>query len=285
MLDFVPRARGFNQRQPIAAGLVAGLCLNFDDVTGVQLVAQRNHASVNFGADAGVAHFGMNGVGEIDGRGIARQNHDFSLGSEGVDLFGIEVDFQRGKKFVGIADVALPLDHLPQPGEALFVLGGDGAVFVFPVSRDSLLRHLVHFFGANLDFKRRAVFCDHRSVQRLVEIRAGHGDEILDAPRHRPPQVVNDAEHRVAIRERARDHAHGEQIVNLIHGDVLALQLLVDAVEALDATLDARLNAGLFQLVADNLLHLRQENFALFAAGVDRFFDLLVAQGIEEAKT
>ena len=45
----------------------------------VQFVAQRNHASVDFRAHATVADFGVNGVGEVDGRGLARQDQDFAL--------------------------------------------------------------------------------------------------------------------------------------------------------------------------------------------------------------
>ena len=263
---------------------MAGLREDFDDVAGMKLVAQRNHASVDFRADASVSDFGVNRVSEVDGRSIARQHHDFSLGREGVNLFGIKIDFQGGEKFVGIADIALPFDDLPQPCEALLVLRRDRAVFVFPVGGDAFLRHLVHFFGANLDFERRAVFGDHRGVQRLVEIRPRHRNEILDSSRNRPPKIVDDAEDRVAILQRTRDDAHGAQIVDLVDGDALTLQFLVDAVEALDAAFDAGLDAGFFQLVADDLLHLREKDFALLAARVDRFFDLLVTDGIEEAE-
>ena len=284
VLDLVARARRLDQAEPVAAGLVAGLREDLDDVAGMQLVAQRHHASVDLGADAGVADFGVNRVSEVDGRGVARQHHDLALGREGVNLFGIEIDLQGGEEFVGIADIALPLDHLPQPCEALLVLRRDRAVFVFPVGGDAFFRHLVHFFGANLDFERRAVFGDHRGVQRLVEVRPRHGDEILDAPGHRPPQIVDDAENGVAILQRTGDDAHGAQVVDLVDGDALALQFLVDAVEALDAAFDARLDAGLFQLVADDLLHLGEKDLALLAARVDRFFDLLVADGIEEAE-
>ncbi len=231
-----------------------------------------------------MADLGVNAVGEIDRRGVARQHHNFAFRREGVDLFGIKIDLQRGKKFVGIADVALPLDHLPQPSQPLLVLRRDGAVFIFPVGGDAFFRHLVHFFGADLDFKRRAVFRDHRSVQRLVKVGPRHGDEILDAPRHRPPQVVNDAEHGVTILQRSRNHAHGAKVVDLVDGNALALQFLVNAVEALDAAFDPRLNAGLFQLVGDRLLHLREEGFALLAPRIDGFFYLLVAQRIEKAE-
>src|SRR5579859_591102 len=164
VLDLIARPRGLYQAKPVAAGLVAGLGEDFDDISRVQLVAQGDHASVDLGPDAGVSNLGMNAVGEVDGRSIARKDDNFSFGREGVDLFGIEIDLQRGEKFVGIADIALPLDHLAEPGEALLVLRGHGAVFVFPVGGDALFRHLVHLFGADLDFEGRAVLGDHGGV-------------------------------------------------------------------------------------------------------------------------
>src|SRR5579862_3832102 len=250
----------------------------------MKLVAQRNHASVHLGADASVADFGVDGVGEIDGRGIARQNDDFTLRRKGIDLFGIEIDLECGEELVGIADVALPFDHLPQPGQALFILRGDGTVFVFPVGGDALFRHLVHFFGANLDLERRAVFGDHRGMQRLVEVGPRHGNKILDAPGHRPPEVVNDAEDRIAVLQRARNDAHRAQIVDLIDRDALLLQLFVDAEEALNAAFHPRLDASLFQLVGDDLLHLAEKGLALLAAGVNGLLDLFIAERIEEAE-
>ena len=45
-----------------------------------------------------VPDFGVDGVGEIDRRGIARQNHDPALGREGINLFGIKIDLQRRQK-------------------------------------------------------------------------------------------------------------------------------------------------------------------------------------------
>ena len=85
----------------------------------------------------------------------------------------------------------------------------------------------------------------------------------LMRPGHRPPEVVNDAEYGVAVLERTGDDAHGAEVVDLVHGDALALQFFVDAEEALDATFDARKNAGLFELVGDDPLHFGEKGFAL----------------------
>src|SRR5690348_11861374 len=44
--------------------------------------AQRREAAVDLGADAGVADHGMDGIGEVDRRGAARQRDQVALGRE-----------------------------------------------------------------------------------------------------------------------------------------------------------------------------------------------------------
>ena len=53
-----------------------------------------------FGANAAVPDFGVDGIGEVDRRGIAGQNHDLTLGGEGVNLLRVEIDLEGGKKFM-----------------------------------------------------------------------------------------------------------------------------------------------------------------------------------------
>src|ERR1019366_1011366 len=247
VLDFVAGAGGLDDGEPVAAGLVSGLGDDFDDVAGMELVAQGDHASVDLGAGATVTDFGVDGVGEVDGRGLARQDQDLALGREGVNLFGVEIDFQGGEELVGIGDVALPLDNLAEPSEALLVLGRDGAVFVLPVGCDALLTHLVHFFGAYLDFEGLAGLGDDGGVQRLVVVGPRHGDEVLDAAGHGAPGVVDDAENGVAILHGVGDDAHGVEVVDLVDRDMLALQFPVNAVEAFDAAFDAAGDAGFLE--------------------------------------
>jgi hypothetical protein len=149
------------------------------------------------------------------------------------------------------------------------------------VRGDAFFAHLVHFFGADLDFKSLARLGDDGGVQRLVEIGPRHGDEVLDTAGHGAPEVVDDAENGVAILHGISDDAHGIEVVDLLDADALALQFLVDAVEALDAAFDAAGDAGFFQAVAEHALDARHEGFALFAAGLDGDADLLVSDGID----
>ena len=72
------------------------------------------------------------------------------------------------------------------------------AGLVLPVRRNALLGDAVHLFGADLHLELMAALAHHRGVQRLIAVGAGHGDEVLDAPRHRPPQRVDQPEDRVA---------------------------------------------------------------------------------------
>ena len=121
-------------------------------------------------------------------------------------------------------------------------------------------------------------------MQRLIAVGARNGDEVLDAPRHRPPQRVDEPEDRVAGRHVLRDDANGQQIVDLVEGDLGAFNLLGDGVEALDAPLHARLDVVLAQLLDKRVFHAAQELFALDAPRFDGRGNLLVAHRIGVAE-
>src|SRR5207253_6385584 len=95
---------------------------DLDDIATVQLETQRNHAPVYFGSNARVPDLGVDRIGKIDGRRITRQHHDLAFRREGVNLFWIQIYFQRGEKLIGIGNIALPFHHLPQPSQPLLIL-------------------------------------------------------------------------------------------------------------------------------------------------------------------
>ena len=143
------------------------------------------------------------------------------------------------------------------------------AGLVLPVGGDALFGDAVHLFGANLHLELMAAGAHDRGVQRLVAVGAGAGDEVFDATGHRTPEGVNEAEDGVAGGYVLGDDADGEQIVDLVEGDLGALDFLVDGVEALDAPLDAGLDAVLAQLLDQRIFNAAQELLALNAAGFD----------------
>ncbi len=158
VLDLVARARGLDERQPVFARLVAGLGHDLDDVAVAQRGTQRHDAAVHLGAHAGVADVGVDGVGEIDGRGVARQHDHFAARREGVDLFRVQVHFQGGHELAGILHVALPFHQVAQPGDALVVGGRTlAALLVLPVRRDAFFGDAVHLLGADLHLERLPV--------------------------------------------------------------------------------------------------------------------------------
>ena len=150
--------------------------------------------------------------------------------------------------------------------------------------RDAFFAHLVHLFGADLDLEGVARFGDHRGMQRLIKIRPRHRDEVLDPARDRTPQVVNNAEHGVAVLHRIGDHPHGEEVVDLVDADALAQQLFVDAEEALDAALNSSRNAGFLQAVAQHAFDPRHEGFALLSARFHGRLHLFIADRVHVAE-
>ena len=76
----------------------------------------------------------------------------------------------------------------------------------------------------------------------------------------------------------------GQQIVDLVEGDLGALDLLEDGVEALDAPLHARLDVVFAQLLDQRVFHAAQKLLALDAPGLDGRRHLLVAHRIGVAE-
>ena len=164
---------------------------------------------------------------------------------------------------------------LVDPGAALLVL---------PVGGDSLLGDAVHVVGADLHLEGVAVLREDRGVQRLVAVRAGHGDEVLDPPRDRAPGVVQDAERRVAVGHAVDQDPEGHEVVDLLEVDLLALELLLDRVEALDAPLDPGLDPGRAQLLRHRGPDLLHEGGGALAPLRDPRGEGFVARGVVVAE-
>ena len=183
-------------------------------------------------------------VSEIDRRRPARQHDHPAERRERVDLLRVEVHFQSGKEVARIAHLPLPLDKLPQPRNAL-VFGARpfASFFVFPVRGNAFLGNAVHLFRPDLRFECDAAGSDHRSMQRLVQIRPGNRNKIFDAPGNGMPFVVNDSQRRIAVLHRVRNDPNRQQIIHLVKSDPLPFQLQIDGIGALHPPMT---RAGMF---------------------------------------
>ena len=95
---------------------------------------------------------------------------------------------------------------------------------------------------------------------------------------------MDDAEDRVAILHAGGDDAQCEQIVDLVDGGLRLYQLVVDAVEALDAPFDAGLDVVLMQALGEQAFDSGEELLAFGAARLDGFVQLLPGDGVDPAK-
>src|SRR5262245_38063475 len=96
----------------------------------------------------------------------------------------------------------------------------------------------MHIHGAYLNLERLTVRPDHRGMQRLVHVGPGDSNEILNPSWNRPPQVVYESQGSVTVFHRGGNDAHRKQVIHLLDWNLLALDLLMDAVNSFDSGLN-----------------------------------------------
>src|SRR2546429_4936660 len=105
-------------------------------------------------------------------------------------------------------------------------------------SRDTVLRGVVHLMGTDLDLVQLAARPEHGGVERLVAVRLRARDVILDALLQRRPLVVDHPQDVIALGDIVHQHAHREEVINLLERLVALLHLLVNRPEVLGAAGD-----------------------------------------------
>ena len=119
---------------------------------------ERHPHAIDFGANAGMADAGVDGVGKINRRGPARQFHHIALGREAEDL--IAEQFQLGvlKELFGGVVAVKQINRLPDPSKGAAVASQRvqmarvcrHAVLIETVASDPVLRDSVHGVVADL---------------------------------------------------------------------------------------------------------------------------------------
>ena len=225
-------------------------------------MGERDQASVDAGADAGVADLGVHAVGEVDRARAEWQRDHATLRSEHEDLVLVEVGLETLHELGRIGDFALPVDDAVEPVDVGCLVAG----LVRPVGSHSPLGPLVHLARADLDLEWFSTRADHGGVEALVQVELGHRHVVLEAPHDRLPVPVNAAEGRVAILHRIDDHANGDDVEDLVELFALLDHLLVDAPEVLSASGHVGGDVEVVQLTAHIGHGLGQVDVALGAA-------------------
>ena len=120
----------------------------------------------------------------------------------------------------------------------------------------------MHFLGPNLKLNRTFGAINGR-MDRLVTIGLAVGNIILEPPRHRPPKLMNVAQHGIDITLSIQDTANSNQIINLIKTLLLVLHLAIDRVDMLGPTINLTVQIA-FASIGFNLLnYLFYQSFTL----------------------
>ena len=280
LADLVARPRRSGEAKPVARRPPTRLRRqDLDEVAVLQLVVKRHDAAVDLRADGLVPDVGVDGIGEVDRRRARRQRLHLALRREDVHLVVEEIGAQRAHELGGVLVVALPIHQRLDPDDPLVVALRALATLVQPVRSDAELGFLVHLARPQLDLERRAGRPDHRRVQRAVAVQLRHRDEVLEAPRHRLPQRVDQPERAVTVARpflagALDNHAHRGQVVDLVELPTLLGHLVVDRVEVLRAAGDIGGDVGLLELGAQCLCRLLDLQLTVGATIRDHRLDL-----------
>ena len=281
LADLAAGLAGLGDLQPVPAGALGGFGGDdLHDVTVFQAGIQRHNAAVDLGADHVVAHGGVDGVGEVDGRGPGGQVLHVAVGGEDEDLVREHIHLQGVDILLGVGAVLI----LQQAADPLILPLGAGpgpALLILPVGGHAVLGDLVHLLGADLDLEGDAVRAHDGGVEGLVAVGLGGADIVLEAAEDGLIEVVDDAQDVVAVPHAAHDHPEGEEVKDLVQLLILAEHLAVDGVGVLHPAVNGVGDAHLLEALVDLVLGLFHEGVVLRGLQLKGGVDLLKAHGVQ----
>ena len=243
--------------------------------------------AVDLRAAAAVAQVRVHRVGEVDRRRTGRQVDDLALRRQHVDRVGEQRLLERREPLARVGDRVLPVEHLPQPRDAVLeprIVPGRRALLVAPVGGDAVLGVLVHLAGADLHLERLPLRPDHRGVQRAVVVRLRLRDVVVELAGQRRPQVVHDAERRVARLHVVDDDAHRADVVERLDARLLAAHLAPDAEDVLGPAAHVGPDPRRGELALERRDHVLDVALAVEPALVDQLRDLPVGLRLDRAE-
>ena len=281
---------------------------DLDRLAVAQHRVERNHLPVDPRTPTAVPEQRVHVIGEVDRRRARRQLDHPRLGRQQVDAVGGVARAGGDAPAQRRTDLLLPHQKLAHPFDTLVLgerrlaaVGGsalgathgagrgaagqsDRGLLVAPVRGDAELGVPVHLAGPDLDLERPVVLGGDHRVQRLVAVGLGPRNVVVELARDRRPDLVDDAEHRVALLHVVDQHAEGPQVLDLGEGQPLGPHLVVDAVDVLGPASDLGGDTLGAQRLAQALDGGAHEILALDAPLLELTRDALVELGLEEAE-
>ena len=207
---------------------------DFDRLTIAQYGLEGHEDPVDPCAAALMAQFSMNLIGKIKWRRAHRQLEHPSLRRQHVQVL-IRHQTRGNTRTQLLPHITLPRQQLTHPGNALCILRilgsrrGTGqthaALFVQPVCGRAIFGVIVHFLSTDLDLERTTVFASNYRMQGSITVRLGSSDVIVVFARHRLPQRIDNAQHRVALAHIGHDDPKCPEILHLIKLQILRAHL------------------------------------------------------------
>ena len=273
--------RALGDLHPVPAGALGILGgQNLHNIAVFQHMVQRDDAVIHLGADHAVSHGGVDGIGKVNGRGPGGQILHIAVGREHEHLIGKHIHLQGVDKFLGVGALLI-FQQAAHPLVFSLRAGALPVLLVLPVGGHAVFGDLVHLPGANLHLKGNTVRPHHSGVEGLVAVGLGSADIIFEAPQNGLIEVMDDAQHIVAVPYGVHHHPECEQIKNLVNGLVLTEHLAVDGVRVLHPSIDNVADVQLLEPLVDLVLRASHEVLILRALGVQLADDLIIADGVE----
>ena len=253
---------------------------NLHNIAVFQHMIQRDDAVIDLGTDHAVAHGGVNGIGEVDGGGSGGQILYVAVGGEHKHLVGEHIHLQGVDEFLRVGALLI----FQQAAHPLVLALGAGALpvlLILPVGGYAVFGNLMHLFGADLHLEGNAVVAHDGGVKALVAVGLGGADIVLEPAQNGLVQVVDHAQHVVAVADGIHDHPESKEVEDLVDALVLAEHLPIDGVGVLHAAVNDVIDLHVLEPLVDLRLGAVHESLVLRALGVQLGNDLIVADGIQ----
>jgi len=156
---------------------------------------------------------------------------------------------------------------------------------VEPVRGHARLGHLVHLGRADLHLHGRAEGPEQRRVQRLVAVRLGDGDVVLELAGDGLVERVQRPEREVAGGHVRHEDAEAVDVEHLGERDVLLLHLLVDGGDVLLAPVHLRVDPELLQPRLDRVRELAHGVAPVAARAPERLLQHAEARRVQVARS